>query len=811
MSEHVRGTGPNFPRPGFFVGGPGAFAFACGDILLYRLSILPASWMLLIIFMTAFCSVRIVSSRWLHRFLWLVVCLVGGLAWGCWHSSERLSQRLPARLEGVPVVVSGYVCDLPSRGSFRSLRFSFCVTGWPGRAHPNLPDKLRLTWYHGDPSVLEAHRLTLTVTLKRPHGTLNPAGFRYEDWLFRQGFRATGTVQSASPASSLVCGWHCRYTRWHQALARWVESQFGGARHYPLIASLMIGNRGSVTDSQWEVLKATGTVHLVAISGLHLGLIAFAVGIAVRQLLLSVPASRLSASGARRCVLLVVGLCCLVYALAAGFTVPTRRALVMAVLAMMAAMSGSYGSPWRTLVIALVLVLLLDPFAPLDQGFWLSFSAVAILVLIFSNRLGRPGWLRGLLLAQAGVFVGLAPVLAQFGQSQPVAGLLANVFAIPWVSFVVMPVIVLGGLVVAALPDLSSMALPLMDGVLDALWWVLVWLSKQSWPATSAATGTLVFVAVLGLVAIRLPLPWSRPATILAVTLWLLAGADTRSAGAGAIPTSTRIQVFDVGQGLSVLLTRGNRALLYDTGPAVPGVFSAVESTIVPNLKALGIERIDTLVVSHNDRDHAGGLKALFSRLPVNHLVTGEPTPIARRLAGMDVPVVDDCASRQFRFSGLELSFWRDPLARSGNDASCVLTIRDREADIEWILPGDITTGTEARFLDARSGKRASDPSVRIVLAPHHGSRSSSSARWVRALAPDYVIYSAGYHHHFGHPHPSVVRRYREVGAVALNTACSGAITMTGGPRGLIIGEAVDESPFWIGGAGLARDQCKIP
>ncbi|MFC6684840.1 DNA internalization-related competence protein ComEC/Rec2 [Marinobacter koreensis] len=767
--------------------------------------------MLLIIFMTAFCSVRILSSRWLHHVLWLVVCLVGGLAWGSWHSCERLSQSLPPGLEGVPVVVSGYVCDLPSRGSFQSLRFSFCVTGWPGRARLNLPDKLRLAWYHGDSSILEAHRLTLTVTLKRPHGTLNPAGFRYEDWLFRQGFRATGTVQSASPASSLVCGLHCRYTRWHQSLARWVKSQFGGARHYPLIASLMIGNRGPVTDTQWDVLKATGTVHLVAISGLHLGLIAFAVGMAVRQLLLSVPAGRLSASGARRCVLLVVGLCCLAYALASGFTVPTRRALVMAVLAMMTTMSGRYESPWRTLVIALVLILLLDPFAPLDQGFWLSFSAVGILVLVFSNRLGRPGWLPGLLLAQAGVFVGLAPVLAQFGQSQPMAGLLANVFAIPWVSFVVMPVIVLGGLVVAALPDLSFLALPLMNGVLDVLWWVLAWLSKQPWPSASAGTETLVFVAVLGLVAIRLSLPWSRPVAILAVTLWLLAGADARSTAASATPASARVEVFDVGQGLSVLLTRGNRALLYDTGPAVPGVFSAVESTILPNLKALGVDRIDTLVVSHSDRDHSGGLKALFRRLPVDHLVTGEPAPIARELAGMEVPIIDDCVSRRVSFSGMELSFWRDPAARSGNDASCVLTIRDPESDVEWILPGDITTSAEARFLEARAEKRASDPLVRIVLAPHHGSKSSSSARWVRTLAPDYVIYSAGYHHHFGHPHPSVVQRYREVGADALNTACSGAITMTAGPRGLFIREAVDESPFWIGGAGLARDQCKIP
>lgn len=787
-----------------------AIAFACGVILLYRLSVLPVSWWLLAALVTAFYSVVIVKSPMLRRLALVAGALVSGLTWAAWQAGDQLSQRLPPELEGIPLVVEGYVCDIPAEGSFNSLRFSFCVTGWPGESESGLPQRLRLSWYGGKAQTLAHQRLLLKVVLKRPHGTLNSTGFRYENWLFRKGYRATGSVRSATPAVTLSCGLHCRYTAAHQALARWVERRFAGATHYPLIASLMIGNRGAMESAHWEVLKATGTIHLVAISGLHLGLVALGAGFVARRMLLAVPGHRLSEAWLRRGVFVVVGVSCLIYALMSGFTVPTRRALIMVVIATWALIGGRETSPWGSLALAFATVLVLDPFAPLDQGFWLSFSAVAILLVTFSGRLGVSGWLAGLILAQMAVFIGLWPVLAQFGQGQPVAGLVANLVAIPWVSLVVMPVMITGGIAMALVPALADWLIPLMDAVLAVLWWLLLRLSVWEVPVLSSATAPLLLVATSGMLALRVPLPWFPALVICAVVVWLWPGSESSTGG----PTNRHVpvpevRILDVGQGLSVLVRHRREVLLYDTGPAVAGVFSAMESTVLPNLRDVGVRRIDQLVISHSDSDHAGGVDLLLGSLPVGHVIAGEPDA----LDGVEVPSyvsVDRCRPGRSVLGKLDLAFWRSPGGVSGNDASCVLVIRDRVSGVEWFLPGDITEAVEVAFLESlESG--AGRLRHRVLVAPHHGSKTSSSKAWVDALEPDFVIYTAGYRHRYGHPHPDVVARYDRVGAVALNTACSGGITFKSTQEGLVIHEMRHDSPFWIGGRGLTRDQCKIP
>ncbi|MBC7183391.1 MAG: ComEC family competence protein, partial [Marinobacter sp.] len=343
-----------------------------------------------------------------------------------------------AHAEGQELSVSGYLCDVPSTGSFNSLRFSFCVTRWHNLSADaegaRLPDLLRLSWYGHAGEALPGSRLRLDVVLKRPHGTLNPYGFRYENWLFRKGYRATGSVRGVQPAPAVECSLHCQYRQLHLSLKNWVEERFGNTEHFALISSLLIGHRGAMTQQHWDVLKATGTIHLIAISGLHLGLVALGAGFLCRRLLLAMPARRLSERQARLIVFLVVLACCLVYALAAGFTVPTRRALIMVIVAGWMLLLARQSPVWLPFLTALAVVLLLDPFAPLDQGFWLSFTAVAVLIAVFSARLAGAGWLGSLLVAQVSVFAGLWPVLEVFGQGQPLAGLLANLIAIPWVS-----------------------------------------------------------------------------------------------------------------------------------------------------------------------------------------------------------------------------------------------------------------------------------------------------------------------------------------------------------------------------------------
>ena len=790
-------------------------AFSSGVILLYWLTVLPPyTWLFVLTFMVGVAAFWGRGSRFSS--LCLLVCFgLLGLLWATWHADGRLAERLPQGLEGEQVTVSGHLCSLPQPGSFGSLRFNFCVERWHEPvAVPEgtrLPETLRLAWYGRDGKDLPDHRLRLEVVLKRPHGNLNQAGFRYEDWLFRNGFRATGSVRSVAPEPGLACGWHCQYRAWHQSVAAVVEDWFGEAQQFPLIASLLIGNRGHLENAHWETLKATGTIHLVAISGLHLGLVAVAVGLLGRRLLLLVPSGWVSVHQGRVAVFALVMLCSLAYALLAGFTVPTRRALIMVVVGGWYLLMAREASAWQPFVAALFLVLLLDPFAPLDQGFWLSFGAVAVLLLVFASRVATPGWLKGLVLAQFAVFAGLWPVLSHFGLGQPVAGLLANLLAIPWVSLVVMPVLFVGALLsVLSGGGFSGFAMVLMDGALALLWGWLEWVQVLDWPVPGggkvAQSGLLVLVVV---VMIRLPVPGFRPAAFAAIALWSLAALYHREPENSSVAVP-EIRILDVGQGLSVLIQVDDKVLLYDTGPEVKGVFSAADSVLIPELSARGIRRIDHLVLSHADNDHSGGLPVLLDTFDVVRISSGEAGELSGSLDGLRL--VHDCPAVAEHWGDLELAFWQAPDATEGNDASCVLRVSHGLSDTDIWLTGDISDRVEARMLaDPELDWFNRQPAHRLVLAPHHGSKTSSSESWVETLRPDQVIYTAGYRHRFGHPHPEVTARYRQAGARALNTACSGQIAITLPATGPEIEEIRHSAPFWVAAPGLARDQCNIP
>lgn len=810
MSGSINRPACSFGKSGSAV--VGVIAFSFGVILLYWLSILPPpEWLvaaILLLVIALSCRIPPVASQ-LTVF---ALGLASGLLWASWHASDRLSTVLPGSLERERLSVSGYLCDIPSPGSFNSLRFSFCVTQWhnlptqTGR-DARMPDLLRLSWYGHGNKQLPGTVLRLDVVLKRPHGTLNPAGFRYEDWLFRKGYRATGSVRSVQVDPSVRCLLHCQYRSLHLSLNNWTVEQFGDARHFPLVSSLLIGHRGHMEQTHWDVLKATGTIHLVAISGLHLGLVALGAGFLCRKLLLVLPARSISDGTARGIVFASVLICCLIYGLAAGFTVPTRRALIMVVVGGWLVLMSHQAPVWHTFLAALGVVLLLDPFAPLDQGFWLSFAAVAVLIAVFSARLAGTGWLTGLLVAQLAVFGGLWPILEAFGQSQPLVGLLANLAAIPWVSLVVMPTLIMGGLITAAVPGAAHLVVALFDLILGLLWYVLTWFAEWQVPAIDASVPEVVAWALLTVTLVFIPFARFRLVAALSAVSWLMfQGAGSSD---NAYLRTPEIRVWDVGQGLSVLVRHGQEVLVYDTGPAVPGVFSAVESTLLPNLEAEGVRRIDTLVISHADNDHAGGVSELVRQIEVGRVIAGEPVAVREQVA--DLPV-SGCRRSVQKLGDLILEYWQGERLTEGNDASCVLRIYHPQSGAEWLLPGDITDHMEARYLAYLAAREDfQQPVTRVLVAPHHGSKTSSSEAWVRVLRPDQVIYTAGYRHRYGHPHPIVTARYAGVGAVSLNTACSGSILMTIEDNQLALKEMRHGAPFWIGGPGLARDQCKIP
>ncbi|OEY67220.1 DNA internalization-related competence protein ComEC/Rec2 [Marinobacter sp. X15-166B] len=768
-------------------------AFSCGVILLYWVGVIPPSSALVggVVVAALF---GIVTRR--ANPALLLGCFLAGLAWAAWQADARLERRLPAELEGQTLRVSGYLCGLPTEGAFASVRFDLCVQRWHDTAtglRPGgkaLPRKLKLAWYGRDAHRYIPQTVNLVVSLKRPHGSANPAGFGYEGWLFRHGFGATGTVRELTPATDVRCGPRCAYHQWRGGLARALQARWGNLRSFPLVQSLLIGERGALNADHWRVFKATGTIHLVAISGLHLGLIALGAGWLASRLLLRLPAHWSTPSRSRLLVFAAVMAASLVYALAAGFAVPTRRALIMIAVAGWVLLCGRQVSVWLGLLLALAITLLTDPFSPLDRGFWLSFAAVAVLVLVFSRRAGRPGPVRGVIVAQLAVFVGLGPVLAFMDQPPVVMGVLANLVAVPWVSVVVMPLLLLGALIAALLPALTPWVGLGFEAVLTPLWWTLERLADAPAPAWSPTRVEVLVLTLPGLLALLYPGRGFRRAVMAWVVLWAVTGAG-RHAGNTTV-THPELWVWDVGQGLSVLLRDENQVLVYDTGPEYPSGYAAVTGVLLPNYRRLGVRHIDQLVISHGDLDHAGGLPQLQAALTVGVAYSGEPARLAKYLPGaLACPV----GTRSW-VGRVELSFWRDyppPGERSSNNASCVVVAR--YGAVRVILPGDISRGAEERLLkvlDADPGETL------VVVAAHHGSQTSSGKLWVETLRPAAVVYSAGYRHRFGHPHPDVVARYQGVASRSFNTALTGGIQFRLSRDGFTVHPTRARVPFWM-------------
>lgn len=780
----------------------GIALFSCGAILLYSGGFLPPSGVLAGTAAVAVAFLLISPSRF-PRLLPCTAWLLLGLAWAGWHAAERLDTGLPTDLEGRTLTVEGALCSVPRPGIFDSVSFSLCVRNWPGQsATEQLPRRLRLAWY-GDGASLELPALIRAeVRLKRPHGAVNPAGFRYESWLFRHGYRATGTVRELSPWAGADCSLVCHFQQARVGVSQWLHGHWGDTAHLALTEALLIGERGRMTPQQWQVLEATGTIHLVAISGLHIGLVAAGIAVLVRLALALLPQHWLAPGRRRLLAFAAVALGSLLYALAAGFTVPTRRAWLMVMMAswiLFRAGRVAAGSSWLA---ALALVLLVDPFAPLDRGFWLSFGAVAVLLWVFSGRVAAPGLVTALVLAQCGVFVGLWPALAVMGEAPAALGWLANLVAIPGLSMVVMPALMLGALATALFPALAPWSGELFDLVLGLLWW---WLETvAAWPAPELVLPlpVVLVLAVAALALLWLPLAGAR---WLALALLAALAAEAALAPAGEIrnrPVAVpEIWVLDVGQGLSVLLRHRDQALLYDTGPETPSGYSAVTSVILPTLDRLGVRRLQTLVISHGDRDHAGGLATLLAERPVDRLLAGEPGRTGEPLQATDRLRLQACQGAGGLTVGeLQVSFWHAGASAAGravkgNDASCVMIVRYGE--VELVVPGDISTAIERRFL-VEAFRPAPAPVHRILVASHHGSKTSSGREWVAAMVPDTVVYTAGYRHRYGHPHPDVVARFRALGAAEFNTATSGALRWRLLPDGPELTRWRQRAPFWI-------------
>jgi competence protein ComEC len=730
----------------------GALIFLGGVLLCQTLPALPALPLLPL----AGAALAALAVPWLRA-----PALLGlGFLWALWRAGLLLATGLPAVLEGHTVVLEGRIVGLPAElGLLR--RFDVEVERLIGLQRPwPAPGRVRLSWYAPRARPLPGETWRLLARLKRPHGMLNPGGFDYEGFLFRQGVRATGYVVAGTRNTRLSAARGEAIARLRGSASARIQAVLGERPETGIVQALSVGVQQAMSPGQWRVFNRTGTSHLVAISGLHVGFLAL-VGYVLGRWLWSLPARTVLYLTAPRVGALTGLLMAWGYAALAGFAVPTVRSLAMIAVVMVGLWSHRRFAAIDLLAVALWVVLILDPLAVMAPGLWLSFGTVALLLYGMAGRVSAGGlWWR---LGRVHFVVGLGlmpPLFLLFGQN-PVLGPIANALAVPWVTFVVVPLVLLGTALLWVSEPLASL---LLHGAAEALagaWIGLAWLSDldfATWRipsptvlvAASAVIGTALLLAPRGVPGRWTGLIWLLP-------LFLQGSARPP-------PGELWLTVLDVGQGLAVVAETRRRVLVYDTGPRFSERLDAGRAAVVPFLRGRGISHIDTLVVSHGDNDHMGGLRGVLDEMSVGRILTSVPLRRHRALP---------CQSGQrFEWDGVLFELLHPGAGDTGsdNDRSCVLRLSVGRHAV--LLPGDIERTSETRLLE----RLGSALRAEVLVAPHHGSKTSSSPAFLAAVSPRYVVFPAGYRNRWGFPAPEVRRRYATLGTEMLVTGEAGAI-----------------------------------
>lgn len=670
--------------------------------------------------------------------------LLIGVAWGCYSAIVAMDDRLDNRLDGQTIRIEGEVAGLPER-SQQIVRFHFKNAT---AKDLKLPATIRLSWYQGQP-VIPGERWQLLVRLKYPRGTVNPHVFDYETWLTAKHIGATGTVKEAKrlTPSNGITTW--RYQLREAILAQDAMGQGGG------LVALVLGDGSAINKSQWRVFQETGTVHLMVISGQHITLLAAFGYFCIAGLVrigwwpARLPWLPVACAFAMSLALL--------YGVLAGFEIPVQRACIMLALVLIWRLRFSYIGVITPFLTALAAVLIYDPLASLQAGFWLSFVSVALLLLTFSGRLSSGSWWLNALKVEWVITLGLMPVLMMLLLPISLTAPIANLLAVPIISFISVPLALLGTLLMA-IPYLGSFLLWLAGASLNYLFMLLTVIAQviPAWVAPVAPSWAFL-LALVG--AILLLSPRGIPVKVFGLLFCMPLVLPHQSVIQYG---SAKVIVFDVGQGLAVLIRTAEHNLLYDVAPSM-GDFNLGERILVPAVKRLGVTSLDKVIISHADTDHAGGLVPVSEQLTVKQLISGEPTKLSVKLP------VQSCASgRRWQWDGVKFSLWQWSSATNGNDASCVLLV---EANGEkLLLTGDISSKAEQAW-----GVEKGQP-IDWLLAPHHGSNHSSSKSFIKTTHPHGVIISRGWLNPFHHPSPLVLKRYRAIHAEVVDTALSGAV-----------------------------------
>ncbi len=743
---------------------PTSLGFLAGTAVVQHLPYLPPPSLLftgwIIMGLTGFLLLR-PRQRALpagYRFmLWLAV----GALWAMSFAGIRLNQGLPTDDKRHEALVQGEITSIPEamdRGQRFEYRIDQILSSLPLK-----PGYIRLSWY--DPSqVLKAgDHWQFRVKLKTPHGSLNPGSMDYEGWLFATGIRATGYVTESGENQRLDAGegYFPSIAAWRQTLYDRLQAALVDRPHAGIIEALVMGIESNISQAQWDTLRLTGTTHLIAISGSHIGLMAglgfFLARWVAAFLGLSIVSPRQLAAVSG--IVLATG-----YAALADFAIPTRRALVMIGIVMGAVLLKRNLSSPHVLALAGLAVTLHDPMAVLSPGFWLSFAAVGLILYGMTGRLVVRQGMRGLLRVNGLTALGLAPLLLLFFQQVALISPLANAVAIPVLGIVLVPVCLTGALLLFLQPTWGVAVLQATEYVLSQFWKILDGLASLPLAQWNHPAATLpdMILALAGVVL------WLAPRGVPGRWLGWVLCLPLIINRPPLIPTGHfRLSLLDVGQGLSAVVETRHHVLVFDTGARFSAAFDMGRAVVEPYLRYRGWEGVDVLMVSHGDNDHIGGARSLLHRMPVAAVYSSVP----EQLPG---PSTRFCQAGQvWNWDGIRLAVLA-PLTKleRENDNSCVLQISGTTRSA--LLTGDIEARGEQALLHQYGAALASE----VLVVPHHGSNTSSTAAFLDTVKPACALVPDGRLNRYGFPHPAVVARYRDRGIAWYETADAGALTI---------------------------------
>ena len=743
----------------------------------------------------AFCAGAI-AAHWLPAAhpLWVCWLIVGagfavparlrvagmallGLGWGAWNAQDAVAQRLTGNCAEVELI--GRVVDLPTQrqvegeDSILSMQAFFVVPQIASTANGEnceIAGRVRLTWFDGA-QVRGGERWRLRARLKAPRGTANVHGFDHSRWFARTKLAATGYVLDGSRLAETDDG------RWSPSgvVDRFRERLRQQLWLLPLVnadilAALTLGDTAAIPAAEIERYRRTGTMHLLVISGLHVAIVTtfgFFLGRWV-GLLSGLPAHLV---GSVVALLLASG-----YVALAGAGLSLLRAFAMSAAALLALTRGRKSSPSAIFAYAMAGILMIDPLAPLSTGFWLSFGAVAVLVAFFAPRPRIRSWPLSALLAQCAIMLAFAPASVGITGLLHPLGIAINLVAVPAITLFVVP-LALAGVALLGTP-LGAWLLIGADFGISVVAEALAVADRVAPFYIAEPGGWRVWLCAAALACL---LPLSRSALVaLAATMAALLLVPLAAPRPAVAAGEVDITVLDVGQGTAVIVETMNHVLLYDTGLRFSTGADSGASVILPTLRGRGHRRIDLLMLSHGDLDHAGGAGSVIDGIRVDRIQAGEPVDgIAASLCR---------AGTSWRWDGVKFEILSPSsgTAAVGNNASCVLSIETERT--RALLTGDIEQVVEEQLEVAPAD---------FLLVPHHGSATSSSARFVAATQPRFAIVAAGFGNRFGHPHEKVLERYRDAGAHIVSSAVSGALRWRSADPTVIEPVRGAGSPYW--------------